>query len=223
MAQAGTGRIGDCYAGEYAKFFASDAKGIDFMGADNLVGDKYSIDIRDEAGGYKAYLVNRFGKDIGHLENRMIRPIQLAQAKGWKTDAFLSFVAFTEGKDEENPSYYWGQMAVLQYDPRISSKMEAFEEQLARKMADGGRPQVDFGVQSVEKLVNSTEPWFPSDKAAMPKMGKGSTVVKDHRTPNERLIEQSRKGNIGCYILSWGFIIAIILLVVFILHSCGLF
>ena len=213
----------EVYSGEYAKFFAIDTQGIDFMGADNLVGDRYSIDIRDEEGTYKAYLVNRFGKDIGYLENRMIRPIQLAQAKGWETHAFLSFVAFTEGKDKENPSYYWGQMAVLVYDSRIAGKMAPFEEELSKRMADGGRPQVDLGAQSVDKLVNGTESWFPTDKAAMPKMGKGSSIVKDHRTPNERLIEQSRKGNIGCYILSWAFIIGIIALIVFTLHSCGVF
>lgn len=213
----------DVYAGEYAKFFATDAKGVDFMGADNLVGDRYEIDIRDEEGGYRAYLVNRFGKDIGHLEGRMLRPVQLAQAKGWKTDAFLSFVAFTEGKDEENPGYYWGQMAVLLYDPRIQDAMAAFEEKLSKKMADGGRPQVDFGQQGVKNLLDATGDWFPTDKAAKPKMDKGSSVVKDHRTPNERLIEQSRKGNIGCYIISWAFIFAIVLLVVFALHSCGLF
>ena len=213
----------DVYSGEYAKFFAVANDGVDFMGADNLVGDKYEIDIRDEAGGYKAYLVNRFGKDIGYLENRMVRPVQLAQAKGWKTGAFLSFVAFTQGKDEETPGYYWGQMAVLCYDSKISDAMDAFEGQLSKKMADGGRPQVDFGAQSLEKLLNSPQTWFPTDKAPAPKMEKGSSIVKDHRTPNERLIEESRKGNKGCYVLSYAFIIAVIALFIWLLHSCGVF
>ena len=212
----------DVYSGEYVKFFAHDEKGIDFMGADNLIGDRYTIDIRDEGTTYRAYLVNRFGKEIGYLEDRIVRSIQLSQAKGWETPAFLSFVAFTEGKDEENPGYYWGQMAVLQYDPRIKEQMASFEETLAKKMADGGRPQVDFGQQSIEKLTGDSSR-FPTDKAAMPKMRKGSAVVKDHRTPNERLIEQSRKGNKGCYVISYAFIIAVIVGIVFLLHSCGLF
>ena len=212
----------ELYAGEYVKFTALDGKGIDFIGADNLVGDRYDITIRDEDAGYKAYLVNRFGKDVGYLDDRMMRPVQLAQAKGWETCAYLSFVAFTEGKDEEHPSYYWGQVAVLMYDQHLSTKMDAFTDTLSKKMADGGRPQVDFGPQSIDKLLN-TPGWFPTDKAAKPKMGKGSTIVKDHRTPNERLIDQSRKGNIGCYVISWAFIIGIIALVVFALHSCGLF
>ena len=211
----------DVYSGEYVKFFATDKKGIDFMGADNLVGDRFSIDIRDEDAGYRAYLVNRFGSEIGYLEDRVIRRVQLAQAKGWETCAYLSFVAFTEGKDEENPSYYWGQMALLLYDPKIADVMKGFEATLSKKMSDGGRPQVEFGAQSVERLMSGN--WFPTDKAPRPKMGKGSTIVKDHQTPNERLIEQSRNRNPGCYVLSWAFIIGIVVLIVFILHSCGLF
>lgn len=213
----------DIYAGEYAKFTALDPKGADFMGADNLVGDCYEVDIRDEDGRYRAYLVNRFGKDVGYLENRMVRPTQLALAKDWVVHAYLSFVAFTAATDEEHPGSYWGQMAILCYDPRIAQAMETFEKRLSSKMADGARPQVDFGAQAIDKLLENPESWFPTDKARMPKMGKGSSVVKDHRTPNERLIEQSRKGNKGCYVVSWAFIIVIIALALYALHSCGVF
>ena len=213
----------EMYAGEYAKFFATDSQGIDFMGADNLVGDRYSIDIRDEESGYRAYLVNRFGNDIGYLENRMVRPIQIAQAKGWETCAFLSFVAFTQGTDEDNPGYYWGQMAVMMYDQHLMEPMKTFEATLSKTMADGGRPQVDFGARSVESIISSNGTWFPTDKAAKPKMAKGSSIVKDHQTPNERLVEQSRKGNIGCYIASYAFIALIIVGILYGLHTCGVF
>jgi hypothetical protein len=212
----------DIYSGSYAKFYALDPRGADFIGADNLVGDKYDIDIRDDGEGYRAYLVNRFGHDVGYLEASEIRSIQLAQAKGWVSHAFLSFAAFTEGRSENHPSSYWGEVAILLYDSKISSEMERFEGTLSRKMADGARPRIDFGQQSLDKLLNDPS-WFPTSSVAKPKMGKGSTIVKDHRTPNERMVEQARKGNIGCYIAGWGFIIAIIALIVFGLHSCGLF
>lgn len=214
----------ESYFGEYAKFYVqSENGGADFMGADNLVGDKYTIEIRDTGEKYTANLVNRFGKEVGYLDERVVRRLQLAQAKGWVVGAFLSFVAFTEGKDDEHPGYYWGEMALLAYDPKLASVMEAFEETLSKKMADGARPQVDFGQKSVELLMAGPGAWFPTDSAPRPKIGKGSSLLKDHRTPNERLIEQSRKGNIGCYIASWAFIILMVALVVFALHSCGLF
>ena len=211
----------ELYFGEYVKFYPLDQKAADFMGADNLVGDRYRIVIRDEEGGYRAYLENRFGKEIGYLDNRILRQVQLAQAKGWETAAYFSFLAFTEAKDDDHPAHYWGEMAVMCYDPKIAPQVERFQQKLSAKMADGGRPQVDFGQRGVELMV-ANEDWFPTDRAATPKMGKGSSMVKDHQTPTERLVEQSRKRNLGCYVISWAFIIAVVALVVWGIYSCAL-
>ena len=212
----------DLYKGEYVRFTALDSKGADFMGADNLVGDCYEIEICDENGNYRAYLVNRFGKRVGYLDNRIIRPVQLAQAKDWFAHAFLSFVAFTAAKDEETPAQYWGQVAVLLYDSSIAASMETFEKKLSRKMADGARPQVDFGASALDQLLKDPNGWFPTNKAHKPKMEKGSSIVKDHQTPNERLVEQARTKNKGCYVVSWAFIIAVVATVLFGMRSCGL-
>ncbi len=213
----------DLYKGEYVRFTALDPKGTDFMGADNPVGDCYEIDIRDEKEGYRAYLVNRFGKRVGYLENRIIRPIQLAQAKAWIVHAYLSFVAFTAARSDDCPAMYWGQMAVLIYDPAIASSMESFEASLSRKMADGARPQVDFGASALEQLLKNPKDWFPSNKAPKPKMAKGSSMVKDHQTPNERLVEQARSKNKGCYAVSLAFIVAVVAFILYGLHACGIF
>lgn len=214
----------ELYQGAYLRFFAmSETGGADFMGADNLVGDRFTIEIQDQGDSYKAFLVNRFGAIIGYLDPAKVRQVQLAQAKGWKTDAFLSFVAFTEGKGQENPGYYWGEMAVLAYDERLSPSIEVFEKKLSSAMADGARPQVDFGKKAIDQLLAAKGDWFPTEKKARPKMEKGSSVVKDHRTPNEHLIEQSRAGNKGCYVISWAFIILLAAALLYTLHSCGLF
>lgn len=213
----------ELYSGQYVRFHAASETGsADFIGADNLVGDRYEIDIRDEHDHYRAYLVNRFGSVLGYLDEGKVRAVQLAQAKGWRSVAYLSYIAFTEGRDEDHPGYYWGEMAVLTYDHKLDDVMEPFCERLSQAMADGGRPQVDFSSKSVQSLIEGKGSWFPSDKARMPKMEKGSTIVKDHRTPNERLIEQSRKGNKGCYVISYAFIAAIVLLVVYLVYSCTL-
>lgn len=214
----------DLYSGEYVKFYAVSEKGAgDFMGADNLVGDAFEIAIKDENDEYRAYLVNKFGATIGYLEASKVRDVQLAQAKGWRSVAYLSFIAFTEGKGDEEPGYYWGEMAVLLYDSKLDAPMKAFSKKLSSTMADGGRPQVDFGDKAVEQLVSSNGKWFPTGKKAMPKMKKGSTIIKDHRTPNERLIEQSRSGNKGCYVVSYAFIFLIVAGLIYLLHSCGVF
>lgn len=214
--------MADRYTGSYIRFETQGEQAATaLMGADNLVGDRYSIDVRDEGDKHRAVLVNRFGADVGYLDARGVRDVQLAQARGWQTVALLSYVAFTQGTGEDNPSHYWGEMAVIAYDPKISEPMEVFLDELSKRMADGARPQVDFGEQAVEQLVSSGGTWFPSDRAPRPKLQKGSSLIKDHRTPNERLIEQSRKGNIGCYIAGYAFIGILLALVIFAIN--GLF
>ena len=211
------------YFGEYVKFDVISANGADFLGADNLVGDAYSIELHDEGDSYKAVLVNRFGKSVAYLENRAVRRVQLAQAKEWQTLAYLSYFAFTQAKKAGEPGTYWGEVALIAYDPKLEPVMEPFLKKLSSKMADGARPQVDFGEKAVDQLVQSKGEWFPTDTAKRPSMGKGSEIIKDHRTPNERLIEQSRKGNIGCYILSYAFIGVLLALVVYVIHLLGVF
>lgn len=211
------------YYGEYAKFEAIKSNGADFMGADNLVGDAYTIDIRDEDSRYKGYMINRFGATVAYLEDRVIRRLQLAQAKGWETRAYLSFVAFTQGTSEENPGRYWGEVALVAYDPRLESVMQPFFKKLSAQMANGARPQVDFGEKSVDRLIESKGEWFPTDTAKRAAMGKETEIIKDHQTPNERLVEQTRKGNIGCYIAAMVFNIAVIALIIYTLHLIGIF
>ena len=65
--------------------------------------------------------------------------------------------------------------------------------------------------------------WLPSDRVALPKKKKGTAWVKTERSGTEALVEQARKGNIGCTITSWIFLLALVALLVFGLHSCGLF
>ena len=47
--------------------------------------------------------------------------------------------------------------------------------------------------------------------------------MKSHRKMSEKMIEQGRKGNKGCYVVSWLFLLLLIALVLFGLKSCGLF
>ena len=61
-------------------------------------------------------------------------------------------------------------------------------------------------------------PWFH-----FPQKAKGTAIMKSKRSLNERMIEQGRKGNIGCYIVSWAFFFALVALAVFGLKSCGVF
>lgn len=47
--------------------------------------------------------------------------------------------------------------------------------------------------------------------------------MKGRRKMSEKLIEQGRKGNKGCYIVSWIFILAVVALALLGLKTCGAF
>ena len=44
---------------------------------------------------------------------------------------------------------------------------------------------------------------------------KGTAWVKTQRTGTERLVKQARKGNMGCTVVSWIFLLAVVALIVF--------
>lgn len=47
--------------------------------------------------------------------------------------------------------------------------------------------------------------------------------MKSRRKMSEKLIEQGRKGNKGCYAVSWAFLLLLVMAVLFGLKSCGVF
>ncbi|MEG0777193.1 MAG: hypothetical protein RR381_07005, partial [Raoultibacter sp.] len=60
-------------------------------------------------------------------------------------------------------------------------------------------------------------------RAALPPRVPGTAILKSHRKLSEGLIECGRKGNIGCYVVSWAFILGFVALSIFGLKSCGVF
>lgn len=209
------------YFGTYARFETEDKRAAaDLLGADNLVGDRYEIEFVLGDEGSTAWLKSRFGKLVGFLDQKATHQVKLYLAKGWKVAAFLSFVAYTE---EPEPGYYWGEVALIAYDPSLEEPMGVFMEKLTDMIGDGVRPQVDLGSGAVDELVSTKGEWFPKGRVKLPDHDKKTSVVKDHRSMNDKLIEQSRKGNIGCYVVSWIFLLAVVALIIFGLKSCGLF
>ena len=47
--------------------------------------------------------------------------------------------------------------------------------------------------------------------------------MKSRRSLSERAIEQGRKGDKGCYLVSWAFLLALVAGTLFAMKSCGLF
>lgn len=209
------------YFATYARFQTVDREAAAaFLGADNIVGDPFTIDHEVTPEQRRAWIVNPFGKRMGYIDEATAEKVDLCTARGWTVVALLALVAFSE---EPAPGHYWGEVAIIAYDPAYEEAFAPFVSGIGKMLGDGIRPDVNLGRASVQKVVDSKGTWMPSDRVALPEKKKGTAWVKTQRTGTERLVGQARKGKIGCTIVSWAFLLALVALIVFGLHSCGLF
>lgn len=206
------------YFGKYARFEVPVKKDAGLLlGADNMVGDIYDIECQLTDGFHTAYLVNRFNQRPGCFNAETSREISLLQTKGLVCKAVLSFVAFTDHPDE---GHYWGEVALICYDPTYETAFLKFITAVARRMGDGLRTKVDFGAEGVERIVASDGEWIPTQTVSMPDKSKGMAIMKSRRKISDKLIEQGRRGNKGCYIVSWAFLLIVVALLIFGIKSC---
>ena len=203
------------YDGFYTRFdtASKDAGGL-LMGADTLVGDVFTVDFRTDANGSTtAWLVNRFGGDLGFLSAADTYRLQVAAARGLSVRALLSFVAYTE---DQTPSPYWGEVAVV-CTPANDPDFEEYLRTLGKNMASGVRPSVSLGEPEIRKIAETGGTWLPAERVALPERKPGTAFVKTQRSITENMVEQGRRGNVGCYIVSIAFIVAVVLGVIYFL------
>lgn len=209
------------YFGTYARYeTASKKDAAVLLGADSVVGDFFEIEFRVENGLSTAWMVNRFEVAVGCFDAETSHQLSLCAAKDWNLIAILSFVAFTEHPE---PGYYWGEAAVIAYDPKESDIMTPFLNRLAKKVSEGIRVDLDLGQQAFKLLRAEPETWLPTGRVKLPEQKPGTVYLKRRKKMSENIIEQGRRGNIGCYIGSWIFILAVVAAVIFGLKSCGVF
>ena len=225
------------YFGTYRTFLVpSKDEAASLLGADNLVGDLYDLQLEFQDGEHRAWLVNRFDKRVGFFDADFSRKLSILHADGMVCKAILSYVARTESTDSEGDSAgngavkndsagesnssstprgascpYWGEMAVVCYNPAHEREFASFLSSVSKKMEDNVRLRVDFDSAGVKKIIDSDGTWVPEQTVPMPGKSKGTTIMKDHRSISDKLIEQGRMKNPGCYAISWAFLIAVAL------------
>lgn len=208
------------YAGFYARFDTpSKAIGSLLLGPDNIVGDEFFTEFKLEDGSVRVWIKNKFGKEVGYFDSDVSRKLQLANARNQIIRIALSFVAYSDTPD---PGCYWGQFAVFCYSPSFENEFDSFFVRCSKELSNGVRLNIDLGNQAVQNIISDST-WLPKDTIPLPKKETGFAVLKDHQSLSEKAIEQGRSKNIGCYAISWIFIIAIIVLIVFWIHSLGIF
>lgn len=209
------------YIGTYQTFETpSKASAATLIGPDNLIGDRYAIECTLEEGQHKAWLVSRFNERIGFFDHAFSRQLSLYQAEGMTLTALLAFVAFTE---QPEPGHYWGQVAVFAYNPREETAFNSFINGISKALANGVRPKIDLEASGIDRVTSSQGEWIPSDRQPLPTKEKGTAIIKSRRSITDRMIEQGRQHNKGCYFLSWAFLLLIVALIIIGLKSCGVF
>lgn len=209
------------FFGTYARFTTPDKRdAAAFLGADNVIGDTFSIEMDYSEGKRVAYIVNPFGVRMGTIDEEVASKVDICEARGWKTLALLALVAYSE---EPKPGYYWGEVAIISYDPKNKEAFSNFVSQFSKKLGNGIRGDLNIGQQSLKEIIKTNGSWFPTARHPLPEKKKGTAFVKTERSSTEKLVDQARKGNKGCMIASWAFLLALVALVVSGLHSCGLF
>lgn len=212
----------DLYFGTYARFETTSKKDAAILlGADVLVGDEFKISFEfDEDNEHQAWLVSKFNQRIGYFDPQFSRKLSVLVAKGLTLKAMLSFIAFT---DRPEPGFYWGEMAVVGYRPDEEEIFNTYLSELSLKLQDGIRPLVDLDKNGYNRLVEHNGKWVSGDRVPYPKKKTGTAVVKSKRSSSERMIEQGRKGNKGCYVISWVVIIGLLVLIAAGFRACGVF
>lgn len=208
------------YEGFYARFESENkSSGSLLMGPDNIVGDDYEVVFKTEEGRVVAWLNNKFGAEVGFLDANSSRKLQLAKARDQKIRAILSFVAYSDMPD---PGLYWGQVALFCFNPAYSKEMDAFVDRVAEKIGEGIRPDINLGASAVAKIFEDDN-WVPKDTVPLPKKETGMAILKDRQSVSEKMIEQGRAGNKGCYAVSWVFIALLVVAALYGLHMLGVF
>ncbi len=211
----------DCYFGTYAQFKTTSKKDAAILlGSDCIVGEFLEIEFRPHEGLTRAWLVNPYGGDIGYLDQSLSNKLNVLTVRGWTTKAMLAFVAYT---DEPEPGHYWGQVAILCFDPSNGDSFSLFADTVSKMLGRGIRPRIDLSAQAISSVIDSKGTWEPSDRSPLPEKDKHTVILKKQCSFMDGMVQQGRAGNKGCYAISWAFLLALVAAIIFGLKSCGIF
>ena len=209
------------YQGFYARFETFSKKDSGTLeGADTLIGDEFRFEFVSEDGVGRIVLKNKFDAQVGYFDENDSHKIRLLQAREWKIHILMSLLAYSS---EPAPGHYWGEMCVIAYHPSLEEPMGVFVDGIKEMLGQGLRPQIDLNESAVDTIVKQNGDWKPNDRVPLPEKKENMAIIKSKRSVSEKLVEEGRKGKIGCYIVSYAFIVVIVALIVLILHLIGLF
>lgn len=196
------------FFGSYATFKTKNKKeGAAIMSADFIVGTPFSIEFIVEDGKTVAWAKNAYDDLIGYFDKNVTYRLDVMRARGWNISGLLSLVGYTEDKNHEDGGYYWGELALFAAPQKYTEEVKTFKKRVAAQLADGKRPNIDLGSSSIDTMLKAKGDWLPDRNLSAPSKKKGTAILKSSQSMSEKLVEQSRAKNKGCYAASYAFLI----------------
>lgn len=198
----------DNYFGKYAIATpASKEEAAKLLNSDNVIGDIYDV-ICTQEDGHRAYVLNRFNDKPAYFNKDDSRTLAVNEAAGMVSKAILTLVGFTEGAGNE--TNYWAQFALISYP---KSKEEIYKNYVA-KVSDSikhdRRPEVALSAAEVRELEDANGHWRSDKVVPLPEKKKGTAFIKTHVSLSDKMVEEGRKNNPGCYIFGWAGLLAVV-------------
>ena len=205
------------FIGSYERFeTANKREAAVLLGPDSTIGDMDAITFEYKDGSHEAWLISRFDQRLGFFPPGLSRQLAIHQSEGLTVIGILTLVGYTDTPD---PGHYWGEAAVIAYDERIEA-LRKFVEHLSAQIASGLRPGIDLGAGAIDAVIAADGAFDVKERVPLPQKEKGTVFMKKHRTLSERMIEKGRQRNVGCYVVSWAFLLAVVALIVWGVVSC---
>lgn len=222
------------YFGAYEDFELSSTENAGaLLSADNAVGDIYDIELELDEGIYTAWLVSKFNQRIGYFNPEFSHKLALMSADGMTSKAILSFIAYTSDQskaatkessnsmDYRDYGRYWGNAAVICFYENNSEAFRNYIQKVASSIAGDVRPKIDLSSEAATKICELNGDWVPKQTVSLPETQKGMTFIKRRRRVMERIVDQGRARNKGCYVASWAFLIVVVAAVALAIKSCA--
>lgn len=207
----------DNYFGTYAigKATSKEEAG-KLLGADNIIGDVYKVGTKLSDGKHVARVINRFGNSPVDFCEDISREIALCEAKGFITYAILTCVGFTQIK---NDGEYWSEFIIISFPEKDLDIFSVYVENLSNEVKNYKRPEVDLKAEEVEEIIKNKGNYVSLTQQPKLDKIKGQVILKSRVKLSEKLIEQGRKKNPGCYIFGWLFLLAAVALIILIIKA----
>ena len=184
------------------------------LGADNIIGDVYKVVCEIKGGKNVAKVVNRFGNTPAVFNEEVSRQLALNDAKGFRTYAVLTCVGFTQDESEGN---YWAEFAIVSFPDSELETFSVYVDEVSQAVKDHRRPEVNLGSEEVKKVIENKGRYVSTSTHPKLEKKKGQVILKSQVKLSDKLVEQGRKKNPGCYIFGWLFLLAVVALIVLII------